>query len=199
MTDDFLDNLSQPRPDPGGGAAAAHGGLVALALMEKVARLEAGRRNRAEQRELWVDLLAQVRALRDELAFLRERDTTAYLQLAEARRSEPQGQDLARALSEAIHCPLMMMKAVLQAAEQLSLMGTHCSSHLLADLQVAAEFLTATLRGAYHIAMANVDPAADYASGLHDAEEVTELLGAAKKRFQEVRERLGMSSILRCP
>ncbi|MEJ2366607.1 MAG: cyclodeaminase/cyclohydrolase family protein [Deltaproteobacteria bacterium] len=35
MVDQFIDDLARPKPVPGGGAAAAHGACVALALLEK--------------------------------------------------------------------------------------------------------------------------------------------------------------------
>ena len=44
MDSAFLKALAQGRPDPGGGAAAAHSAALGLALLEKVCQLEHRRR-----------------------------------------------------------------------------------------------------------------------------------------------------------
>ena len=36
MVDSFIDALAKPKPVPGGGAAAAYGASVGLALLEKI-------------------------------------------------------------------------------------------------------------------------------------------------------------------
>ena len=40
MHDSFLEALARPEPVPGGGAAAAHGACVGLALLEKIVLVE---------------------------------------------------------------------------------------------------------------------------------------------------------------
>ena len=47
--DSFLQELAQARPDPGGGAAAAFGARLGLALLEKVVQLEGGRRREPKE------------------------------------------------------------------------------------------------------------------------------------------------------
>ena len=62
MDSAFLKALAQARPDPGGGAAAAHSAALGLALLEKVVQLEQRRRFPEEDAgPFWADLLAQVR------------------------------------------------------------------------------------------------------------------------------------------
>jgi formiminotetrahydrofolate cyclodeaminase len=63
---------------------------------------------------------------------------------------------MATALEEAVACPLRIMQ---QAQEGLALMaqaGAGCALHLVADLLVAGELLSAAWRGAHHIARANL-------------------------------------------
>jgi methenyltetrahydrofolate cyclohydrolase len=161
--DSFLQELAQARPDPGGGAAAAFGARLGLALLEKVVQLEGGRRRdpKGAASFTWEAALTQLRQLGETLARAQEEDSRAYANLAAARAS---GGDVAAAIREALDC---LKRVVLQAGQGLELLawaGGHCKPHLLADLLVACEFLGAALTGAYHIACANlslVPPAAN--------------------------------------
>ena len=153
--DSFLQELAQARPDPGGGAAAAFGARLGLALLEKVVQLEGGRRSepKGEASFTWEEVLTQLRQLGETLERRQEEDVRAYAKLAAARTSAG---NVAAAIREALDCP---KRVVLQAGEALELLawaGGHCQPHLLSDLLVACEFLGAALTGAYHIACANL-------------------------------------------
>lgn len=153
--DSFLQELAQPRPDPGGGAAAAYGARLGLALLEKVMQLEAGRRRKtkAESAPHWAEALPRVRQMAEHLDQLQQDDNQAYCQLAAARAS---GGDLAAAVRQAVEPPRQIVRQTAEALELLAWTGGHCKSHLLSDLLVACEFLGAALAGAYHIAAANL-------------------------------------------
>ena len=78
--DSFLQELAQPRPDPGGGAAAAYGARLGLALLEKVVLLE-GRRRRppaGASAFTWEQALARLRRLSAVFSELQEADVQAY-------------------------------------------------------------------------------------------------------------------------
>ena len=61
MDSAFLEALAQARPDPGGGAAAAHSGALGLALLAKVVQLEQRRPGPSRKPGFsWRDLLARV-------------------------------------------------------------------------------------------------------------------------------------------
>ena len=64
MPPSFLEQLAQPRPDPGGGAAAAYGGMLALALLAKVVQLEAQRPSNQGNRQDWEEKLEEIKQLR---------------------------------------------------------------------------------------------------------------------------------------
>jgi formiminotetrahydrofolate cyclodeaminase len=156
MESPFLQALAQARPDPGGGAAAAHGAALGLALLEKVVKLEQNRPgagNRAEGP--WDDLLRRVRQVAAALGRLQKEDVQAYFNFTQARSSgDPE--KLSEALEEALGCPLRIMQ---QAQEGLALIfqvGPRCKMYLLSDLLVACELLGAAFRGAHHIARANL-------------------------------------------
>ncbi len=153
--DSFLQELAQARPDPGGGAAAAFGARLGLALLEKVVQLEGGRRREPQSAAslTWKDVLTQLGRLAETLARTQEEDVRAYANLAAARAS---GGNVAAAIREALDCPKRLVLQAGQALELLAWAGGHCKLHLISDLLVACEFLGAALTGAYHIACANL-------------------------------------------
>ena len=153
--DSFLQELAQARPDPGGGAAAAFGARLGLALLEKVVQLEGGRRSepKGEASFTWEEVLTQLRQLGETLERSQEEDVRAYAKLAAARTSAG---NVAAAIREALDCPKRVVIQAGQALELLAWAGGHCRPHLLSDLLVACEFLGAALTGAYHIACANL-------------------------------------------
>ena len=163
MHPSFLEQLSQPRPDHGGGAAAAFGGMVALALLEKVAQLEAQRPSNQGDRQVWEEKLARIRQLTADLDRLREEDVRAYARMAQARASGSRGLQWQEAMEYALEVPREIMAAAQEAITLLTWAGWRCKKHLVSDLQVAREFLMAALQGAYHIARANLPLVADEA------------------------------------
>lgn len=156
MTPAFINQLSQPRPDPGGGAAAAYGGMLALALLEKVVRLEAQRHAHRDNRQDWEEKLERIRQLSGDLDRLREEDVRAYAQMAQVRASGSRGQEWQEAVAYALKVPQEIMAQARAALALLAWAGVRCRKHLISDLQVAREFLGAALQGAYQIARANL-------------------------------------------
>jgi len=156
MDSAFLKALAQARPDPGGGAAAAHSAALGLALLSKVVQLEHRRQGPGNNPGIpWGDLLTRVRLVAAALQRLQEEDVRAYFKLTQARTSSD-SMEVAAALEEAVACPLRIMQ---QAQEGLAIMaqaGAGCALHLVADLLVACELLGAAWRGAHHIARANL-------------------------------------------
>ncbi len=162
MQDDFITALADPtRPVPGGGATAAYVGTIALALFEKMVRVEIRRHQGATAREPWDDLLEQILTLTKSLRRLCDRDAASYLHLARIKSSGGSPAEVLQALQQAIDCPLQMMEQAGQALGCVSLAAAHVKSHLLSDLQVVCELLDAVIRGAGHIARANVILMAD--------------------------------------
>ena len=156
MDTSFLDQLSQPRPDPGGGAAAAYGGMVALALLAKVVQLEAQRPSNQGQQQVWAEKLEQVQQLTAHLDRLREEDVQAYGQMVRVRASGDPGPEWQKAVEYALAVPREIMARAEAALVLVGWAGKRCQKHLVSDLQVALEFLGAALLGAYHIARANL-------------------------------------------
>jgi formiminotetrahydrofolate cyclodeaminase len=157
MVDTFLDDLRQPGPDPGGGAAAAHGALLGIALAEKIVRLERKRFVGTHPGSgLWDDHLREVGRLTASLARLRSEDVHAYHGLAEALRGSGDEARLRGALVAAVECPLHIMRDARGGLDLIEDVGKRCRRFLVADVLVACEFLGAALLSASHIAMANL-------------------------------------------
>jgi formiminotetrahydrofolate cyclodeaminase len=195
MDSAFLKALAQARPDPGGGAAAAHSAALGLALLEKVVQLEHRRQSPEEESGPdWSDLLARVRLVAAALQRLQAEDVEAYCQLTRARtQADPNA--LTAALEEAVACPLRIMQ---QAQEGLCLVlrgGARCRPHLISDLLVACELLGAAFRGAHHIARANLPLMGQNPRRAVWAANLIHTLAAIESEFQQVQDGL----LLRTP
>jgi len=154
----FLEDLARPQPDPGGGAAAAYTALLALALIEKVSRLERGRHHPGEDRYVfWQEQLDAVGRLQADFSRLCREDVLAYQRLATpAPAGERDAEQRQAAVLGAIDCPHKMIRMVHSALKAGAGVGEFCRKHLVGDVLVSVELLGAALRGAYHIASANL-------------------------------------------
>jgi len=162
MKQPFIKALADPaQPIPGGGAAAAYAGSVALALFKKIAQVEMRRYKGVSGAPPWDDLLNQVIALDEKLYRLRDEDGESYLRLAQAKKSGSGKAEVASALRQAIDCPIRIMEQAYQALGCVSQTAEHFKRHLLSDLQVVCELLGAAGRGAHHIARANLSLISD--------------------------------------
>ena len=189
MCDTFLTELAQAQAIPGGGAAAAFCADLALALLEKVVRLELKRPQQdPESRQVWPERLAGVQRLRPRLAELRQADGQAYLNLVAARTAG--GPELRLAITAAIACPAEIARAALTGLEVTAEVGRACRRHLLADLMVVAELLRAALLGSVHIAGANLPLLTSPAPRTAWAEKLAETTRAGMEACQRVLEGL---------
>jgi formiminotetrahydrofolate cyclodeaminase len=185
MDSAFLHALAQARPDPGGGAAAAHGAALGLALLEKVVRLEQQRQGVDRRGFPWDDLLKRVRQVAEALLRLQEEDIQAYFNFVAARGSRDLDK-LAEALEEALGCPLRIMQQAQAGLLLISQGGARCKMHLVADLLVACELLGAAFRGAHHIAWANLLLMQQSSRRVVWTEDLTHTLEAAEAGLQKV-------------
>lgn len=193
----FLEALAKGRPDPGGGAAAAHSAALGLALLSKVVQLEHRRRTPAgEPGFSWSDLLPRVRVVAAALLRLQAEDVQAYSQLARAR-IQGDLDKMAAALDAAISCPLRIMQQAQEGLVLLAQIGAGCALHLVADLQVACELLGGAFRGAHHIARANLPlMRQDSRRDVWD-QDLSHTLNTLEAEFQQVQA--GLLGRLACP
>lgn len=197
MDSAFLEALAQARPDPGGGAAAAHSGALGLALLAKVVQLEQRRQGPSRKPGFsWRDLLARVGVVSAALLRLQEEDVRAYFKLAQARAGRDP-REMAAALEEAVACPLRIMQQTQEGLALMAQAGAGCALHLVADLLVAGELLGAAFRGAHHIARANLPLMPPNSRRAVWDEALSHTLDTLETEWQSVRAEL--SGRLRCP
>ena len=155
MVDTFIEALAKPKPVPGGGAAAAHGACVGMALLEKIVQVEL-RRSRDSSGAEWKNLLQEVQKSSSTLLQLRDEDGKAYVRFAQAKTFGKGKTEVLQALQQAIECPIRIMQEANEAFNFVARVGMHCKGHLLSDLLVVGELLEATIGGAHRIAQANL-------------------------------------------
>ena len=155
MSDSFLQALAAPRPIPGGGAAAAHGACVGLALLEKIVLVEL-KRDQIASEYSWSDLLEEVKGLSRTLLQLRDEDGRAYVRFAKAKTFGKSDEETLEALKGAIESPIKIMEEAKKGLELVARAGKHCKGHLLSDLLVVCELLRAAIDGTHRIAQANL-------------------------------------------
>ncbi|AFM25037.1 cyclodeaminase/cyclohydrolase family protein [Desulfomonile tiedjei] len=156
MKDAFLEALSRPRPDPGGGAASAYGALLSVAIVEKIVRIELQRNENSGSESVLTRMLSTVVVLQKDCAQWCEQDVQAYLELARVRKAGITGSELISSMESAVECPLNIMQSGLRILKCIADVGSLCRKHLISDLQVAAEFARAAIYGASHITSANL-------------------------------------------
>ena len=155
MVDTFIEALAKPKPVPGGGAAAAHGACVGMALLEKIVQVEL-RRSRDSSGAEWKNLLQEVQKSSSTLLQLRDEDGKAYVRFAQAKTFGKGKTEVLQALQQAIECPIRIMQEANEAFNFVARVGMHCKVHLLSDLLVVGELLEASISGAHRIAQANL-------------------------------------------
>jgi formiminotetrahydrofolate cyclodeaminase len=191
MHTSFLEALARPEPVPGGGAAAAHGACVGLALLEKIVQVEL-RRSDIPSESRWHNLLEEVRQSSADLLRLRDEDGNAYMRFAKAKTFGKGDEEILVALKQAVESPMAVMKEAKRSLDLVARTGNHCKGHLLSDLLVVSELLRAAINGTHRIAQANLcvmqDPSlsSHYQNELNQVQvESRELFGSVEKNIVE--------------
>jgi formiminotetrahydrofolate cyclodeaminase len=158
MTNDFLEAIASTKPIPGGGGASAFAACIGMALLEKIIRIELGRKELdAPRSALWSDLLRKTLQSKETLSRLKVADGESYIRWAEAKASGANATALSDLLGEAVEIPLAIMEEAIRTTGIVSKAVERCKPHLLPDALAAAELLAAAARGAAHIASANLE------------------------------------------
>jgi len=155
MHDSFLEALARPEPVPGGGAAAAHGACVGLALLEKIVLVEL-RRSDIPSESRWQNLLDGVRKSSATLLRLRDEDGEAYVRFAQAKTFGKSAEEILDPLKQAIECPIKIMEEAYKGLRLVARAAKRCKGHLLSDLLVVCELLRAAIHGTHRITQANL-------------------------------------------
>ena len=185
MSDSFLEALAAPRPIPGGGAAAAHGACVGLALLEKIVLIEL-KRGHITSDYSWSDLLEEVKASSRTLLQLRDEDGRAYVRFAKARTFGNSDEETLEALKAAIESPIKIMEEAKIGLELVARAGKHCKGHLLSDLLVVCELLRAAIDGTHRIVQANLGVMGDPSLRSHYQEKLNQVQVEGCEFFKSV-------------
>ena len=185
MHDSFLEALARPEPVPGGGAAAAHGACVGLALLEKIVLVEL-RRSDIPSESRWQNLLEEVRKASTTLLRLRDEDGEAYVRFAQARTLGKGAEEILDLLKQAIESPIAIMKEAKRSLDLVARAGNHCKGHLLSDLLVVCELLRAAIDGNHRVAQANLGVMGDPSLRSHYQNKLNQVQVESRELFRSV-------------
>ena len=185
MQDSFLEALARPEPVPGGGAAAAHGACVGLALLEKIVLVEL-RRNDIPSESRWQNLLDEVRKSSATLLRLRDEDGEVYVRFAQAKTFGKSAEEILDPLKQAIECPIKIMEEAYKGLRLVARAAKRCKGHLLSDLLVVCELLRAAIQGTYGIAQANLGVMGDPSLRSHYQNKLKQVQVESREIFKSV-------------
>jgi len=153
---DFLDQVAEGTPSPGGGSAAAHSGALAAALVAMVARLTVGKPKYAEvEAEAW-QVITHAEELRKKLTDAIDLDAQAFDGILQARKlpkaNEAQQQARAeavyRATLHAARVPLETAEACLSTLRLAARMAEIGNLNAISDAGAGAQLALAAFRSA---------------------------------------------------
>ena len=190
MDDSFIEALVKPKPVPGGGAAAAHGAFVGLALLEKIVTVEFQRSSIPSEPD-WKNLHQEVKEASRTILQLRDEDGKAYIRFAQAKTFGKGKKEVLETLHQAIESPTRIMEEANEALNLVARAGTHCKGHLTSDLLVVCELLRAAIYGAHGIAQANVSLMKTSVEKKEHQSRLEQLLTGSKELYESVVNELG--------
>jgi len=147
----YLNQLASRNPVPGGGSAAALVGALGVALISMVANYSLGKGKSPKAEAEIKSLLQQSEKLRERLLKLVDLDAEAYLKVVRARQAPPKIKQAA--LKKAREVPLETCRLCYRAIQLAPDLVKNGNPHLLSDVKVAVEMLSA----AFSSAMFNVE------------------------------------------
>jgi len=137
----FLEELASKKPAPGGGSASALAGVMAAALVNKVAALTISKEKYKEVEEEFKRLNRETLKLQEELTKLVDADTEAFMAVMSTKGSQQAIKMAAEVPLETAAKSLAVLKAAVYASE-------HGNQNLRSDAFCAIELATAAVYGA---------------------------------------------------
>jgi len=187
----FLNDLREPRPDPGGGATAAYTVLVALALTEKICVLEIRRAKKRKNDNRDLDnILEKIRLTSRSFMIFIQKDVLAYQRLANSIIAGRRWPDNYDEVSEAIQCPYDIILAAIDSLQLISDIGCSCRHWLIPDLLVALEITHAAAKAAFHIAIANLEHIEEIRARQSKTDQIELAFRKAERHYSRVLEGL---------
>ena len=195
---DLLDALASNEPVPGGGSAAALAGALGTSLLLMVAGLPRTRTGAPEEAADLAEAAARLRPLRDTLASLVDRDSSAYsavvaaMRLPKATEADKQQRRSAidKAMRGATEVPLDTMRVCQQALRGAVVVAANGNANASTDTGTAVLLLTAALRGAALNVGVNLRSVSDPAFADAVSQEHDQLIADAEADAAQANERL---------
>jgi glutamate formiminotransferase/formiminotetrahydrofolate cyclodeaminase len=149
---EFIDELAQGTPVPGGGAVAALAGALAAALAEMVARLTVGKKKYAEVEPEMQKAASAAESLRRKLLDAMERDSRAYGEVMDAYKldkANPAREGaIQAALFGAANVPLEVMRYGQEALQIAKTVVGKGNTNAVTDGAVGVHMAMAAIEGA---------------------------------------------------
>ncbi len=133
---EFLNELGSLAPSPGGGAAAALTGAIAISLVEMVTRINDAR-DMKKGNPCEMENAKKADGVRGEFLKLMEDDTRAFLDLSALPREPQDNPDYQEALRRCAATPFQMCQLALRGAEDALREKNRVSRWLASDLAEA--------------------------------------------------------------
>lgn len=160
--DDFLNQVSDRTPTPGGGSVAAATGALACALARMVAAFSVGRKTDNAARERVQQAAGRLRTADEILRALITQDAAAYSAMTDSRTTgsePPPGRD--DTVMGAVAVPMEIAAVATRALAAMDDFKALANRHLLCDLGIAAVLAEAASRAARYTILVNVAELSD--------------------------------------
>lgn len=153
---EFTRTLSSKAPIPGGGGAAALGGVLGNALGQMVANLTLGKKKYADVEEEIREALMHMERLQEEFFVLADKDEEVFLPLSEAYALPSHTEEekqlkqavMEERLFDASMVPLTLMRKSMEMLEIMEILGEKGSRIAISDVGVGVQFVRTALSGA---------------------------------------------------
>lgn len=151
----FIDSVAKGTPTPGGGAAAAHAGALAAALVAMVARVTVGKKKYAAVEGRMWELAEQADALRKRLTAAVDEDSAAFEQYITAARmpkdtpeqQAARGEAMEAATLQTIHAPLSVCREAVEVLRLAVEAAEKGNANAISDAASGAALARASLTG----------------------------------------------------
>lgn len=192
--EDYVDNLSQKLPYPGGGSVIALVGALSSALISMVLNFTTGKKSYAQYEEEINLLLQENEKLKKELKTFIEEDSRIYKEIDALYKSKENPALLQEQLKKSANLHLRISEYMLKILEWNEILLYKGNRNLISDVGISAVLAVATFYGAKINAEINLKFIKDEEflngsfSRLREIEEKVKPLG--EKIYKEVESKL---------
>lgn len=192
--DDFLDQVADRTPTPGGGGVTGLAGALACALAHMVAAYSVNKKTDSAVRTQVETMAARLRRAGQLLRALITQDAEAYARMTEAaasRRHEPARTDggqaaYADAVLAAAAVPMEMAAVASNALATMDEFKSIASRYILSDLAIAAVLADATARACSYTVRVNAREVSETEANARLLSNVDDILTHCVRRRESI-------------